>query len=451
MSNGTAKDHIVLIGVNHRTAPVELREKLSFAGRELDPVSLFLSCPLVREVLFLSTCNRVELLFVSREPEAAVQECLRIWAEANGISVSSFEKHLYFLRDREAINHLFRVAAGLDSMVLGEPQILGQLKEAYRRAVERRATGVILNRLLHKAFSVAKRIRSETGIGSHAVSVSYAAVELAKKIFGELQGKTAMLIGAGEMAELAAQHFLAQGVEKIIVANRTLSRAVELAKQFQGEAISLEELEDYLIHTDIVVSSTGAPHYILTATQVKNLMRPRRMRPIFFIDIAVPRDIDPAVNDLENVYLYDIDDLKAVVEENLAFRRKEARRAERIVEEEALKFEAWMGELEVYPTIVALRQKAEAIRRRELERTLSQLKGRLDPEEIEAIEVLTQSLVNKLLHDPMVFLKNRYHREGKQVIDFTRRLFNLDGDEPLKHEPPQAILSLYEGEEAKKH
>lgn len=451
MSNGTAKDHIVLIGLNHRTAPVEVREKLSFAGSETNPVALFLSCPLVREVLFLSTCNRVELLFVSREPETAIAECLRLWGEANDLSPEVFKPHLYYFQDREAVTHLFRVAAGLDSMVLGEPQILGQLKEAYRRAVEHRATGVILNRLLHKTFSVAKRIRSETGIGSHAVSVSYAAVELAKKIFGELSGKTAMLIGAGEMAELAAQHLLANGVKKLIVANRTLSRAVELAKQFQGEAISLEELEDFLVQTDIVLSSTGAPHYILTAEQVKRLMRPRKMRPIFFIDIAVPRDIDPAVNDLENVYLYDIDDLKAVVEENLAFRRKEARRAERIVEEEALKFEAWMAQLEVYPTIVALRQKAEAIRKREMEKTLSHLKRRLTPEEIEAIEVLTRSLVNKLLHDPVVFLKNRYHREGKQVIDFTRRLFNLDGDEPLKPEPPKVILSLYEGDEAKKH
>ncbi len=451
MSNGTAKDHIVLIGLNHRTAPVEVREKLSFAGKEIDPLNLFLTCPLIREVLFLSTCNRVEILFVSREPEAAIRECIEVWGRANELSPSAFEPHLYYFHDREAITHVFRVAAGLDSMVLGEPQILGQLKEAYRQAAERRATGVILNRLLHKTFSVAKRIRSETGIGSHAVSVSYAAVELAKKIFGDLSDKQAMLIGAGEMAELAAQHLLTHGVKKLIVANRTLARAVELAKQFQGEAISLEELEDYLLKTDIVISSTGAPHYILTAEQVKRLMRPRKMRPIFFIDIAVPRDIDPEVNKIENVYLYDIDDLKAVVEENLAFRRKEAVRAERIIEEEALKFEAWMAQLEVYPTIVALRHKAEAIRQRELEKTLTHLRNRLGPEEIEAIEVLTKSLVNKLLHDPVMFLKNRYHREGQQVVDFTRRLFNLDGDQPLRNEPPEVIISHFEAKEAKKH
>ena len=450
MSNGTAKDHIILIGLNHRTAPVEVREKLSFAGQKVEPVNLFLEIPVVREVLFLSTCNRVELLMVSREPEAAVEMSKELWGRTNQIEPALFEPHLYYFRNEEAVRHLFRVAAGLDSMVLGEPQILGQLKDAYRRAAERRATGVILNRLLHKAFSVAKRIRSETGIGSHAVSVSYAAVELAKKIFGNLSDKQAMLIGAGEMAELAAQHLLNHGVKKIIVANRTLSRALELARQFRGEAISLEEIEDYLLKVDIVISSTGAPHYILTADQVKRLMRPRKLRPIFFIDIAVPRDIDPAANEIENVFLYDIDDLKAVVEENLAFRRKEALRAERIIEEEVLKFKHWLEQLKVYPTIVALRQKAEEIRRRELEKTLSHLKTKLPPEDREALEVMTRSLVNKLLHDPIIYLKNRYHRDGQQVVDFTRKLFNLDGEAPLKDHPPRIILPE-ELDELKKH
>ncbi len=440
MSNGTAKDHIILIGLNHRTAPVEVREKLSFAGKNLEPLNLFLEIPVIREALFLSTCNRVELLLVSREPEAAVKLSKEAWGRANEIEVSLFEPHLYYFHNEEAVRHLFRVAAGLDSMVLGEPQILGQLKEAYRKAAERRATGVILNRLLHKTFSVAKRIRSETGIGSHAVSVSYAAVELAKKIFGELAGKQAMLIGAGEMAELAAQHLLSQGIKKLIVANRTLSRALELAKQFRGEAISLEELEDYLLKVDIVISSTGAPHYILTADQIKKLMRPRKMRPIFFIDIAVPRDIDPAANEIENVFVYDIDDLKAVVEENLAYRRKEALRAERIIEEEVIKFKNWLEQLKIYPTIVALRQKAEEIRRRELQKTLSHLKTRLPPEDQEALEIMTRSLVNKILHDPIIYLKNRYHKDGQQVVDFTRKLFNLDGESPLEAEPPKIVL-----------
>ncbi len=427
-----------------------MREKLSFAGRNIEPVNLFIEIPTVREAMFLSTCNRVELLFVSREPEAALEMCKEIWGRANGIEVSQFEEHLYYFRNEDAVRHLFRVGAGLDSMVLGEPQILGQLKEAYRRAAKRRATGVILNRLLHKTFSVAKRIRTETGIGSHAVSVSYAAVELAKKIFGELSGKQAMLIGAGEMAELAAQHLLSHGVQKLIVANRTLSRALELAKQFRGEAISLEELEDYLLQVDIVISSTGAPHYILTAEQIKSLMRPRKLRPIFFIDIAVPRDIDPTANEIENVFVYDIDDLKAVVEENLAFRRKEALRAERIIEEEVLKFKNWLEQLQVYPTIVALRQKAEEIRKRELEKTLSHLKTKLSPEDREALEILTRSLVNKRLHDPIIYLKNRYHKDGQQVVDFTRKLFNLDGERPLEADPPK--LYLRENlSEAKKH
>ncbi|OAG26901.1 glutamyl-tRNA reductase [Thermodesulfatator autotrophicus] len=453
MSDNIAKDHIIVIGLNHRTAPVEIREKLAFTKKEIDPLNLFLELPVVREVLFLSTCNRVEILLVTRNPESASSMVKQVWGKANKVELNLFEPHLYYFYDHEAIRHLFKVASGLDSLVLGEPQILGQLKEAYRKAAERRATGVILNRLLHKTFSVAKRIRSETGIGSHAVSVSYAAVELAKKIFGELSGKQAMLIGAGEMAELAAQHLLSHGVEKLVVANRTLSRAIELAKQFNGEAISLNELEDYLLKVDIVISSTGAPHYILKKEQIKKLMRPRKMRPLFFIDIAVPRDIDPAVNDIENVFVYDIDDLKTVVEENLAFRRKEAIKAERIIEEEVIKFTNWLEQLEVYPTIVALRQKAEEIRQKELEKTLSHLKSKLSPEDIEAIDVLTKSLVNKLLHDPIIYLKNRYHKDGKLVVDFTRKIFNLDGDRPLeiKHPPIYLPEENEENKKVKKH
>ncbi|AEH45280.1 glutamyl-tRNA reductase [Thermodesulfatator indicus DSM 15286] len=451
MSGNSTKDHIIIIGLNHRTAPVEIREKLAFAKKEVDPLNLFLQVPVIREVLFLSTCNRVEIILVTRNPEAAPSMIKEVWGKANHVEVNLFDQHLYYFYNQEAVRHIFKVASGLDSLVLGEPQILGQLKDAYRQAAERRATGVILNRLLHKTFSVAKRIRSETGIGSHAVSVSYAAVELAKKIFGELRGKQAMLIGAGEMAELAAQHLLSHGVENLVVANRTLSRAIELAKHFKGEAISLDELEDYLLKVDIVISSTGAPHYIIDKNQVKKLMRPRKMRPLFFIDIAVPRDIDPAVNDIENVFVYDIDDLKTVIEENLAFRRKEAIKAERIIEEEVIKFTNWLEQLEIYPTIVALRQKAEEIRKKELEKTLSHLKTKLSDEDREAIEILTKSLVNKLLHDPIIYLKNRYHKDGQLVVDFTRKIFNLDGDRPLEIKHPPVYLPENEKEKSKKH
>jgi glutamyl-tRNA reductase len=326
--------------------------------------------------------------------------------------------------------HLFRVAASLDSMVVGEPQILGQLKVAYREATECRTVRVILNRLLHKAFSVAKRVRSETCIGSCAVSISYAAVELAKKIFGILEGKRVLLVGAGEMAELAAEHLINNGVRHMTVANRTLERAVELAKRFHADTIPFEHLFDALRSADIVLTSTGSPNFILNYNDVKVRMRERRNRPLFFIDIAVPRDIDPEVNRLDNVYLYDIDDLQGVIELNKEERKKEAERAEHIIAEETLKFQEWLGILDVVPTIVALRDKAEGIRKSDLQRTLSHL-SHLSDSDRQAIEVLTESIVKKILHDPILFLKKKSERNTKELfLDFAQQLFNLsDGSE----------------------
>ncbi|HZE20681.1 MAG TPA: glutamyl-tRNA reductase, partial [Desulfobaccales bacterium] len=316
----------------------------------------------------------------------------------------------------------------LDSMVVGEPQILGQMKTAYRQATEHRATGPILNRLVHKAFSVAKRVRGETGIGDHAVSVSYAAVTLAKKIFGELIGKTVLLLGAGEMAELALEHLKGQGVAQITVANRTLERGVSLARRFGGEAVSLEELPEQLLSADILISSTGAGDFIVTRDQVKGMMRRRKQRPLFLIDIAVPRDLDPALNELDNVYLYNIDDLKEVVEFNWQRRQHEAGKAERLVAAETLKFLHWLETLEVFPTIIALKDKAEAICQAELKKTLNH-PGPLTPEQRQALEVLTGSITQKLLHDPILFLKrNRRPRRPHQELDLVRRLFNLDPD-----------------------
>ncbi len=419
---------MLLLGLNHRTAPVEVRERFALEKKGRHPLKLLRDeLPQASEAYFLSTCNRVEFLLVSTVPEEALSRLKELLSRETGLARETFEPHLYLLRDLEAVRHLFRVASGLDSLVLGEPQILGQVKEAYREAVDHRTTGPILNRLLHRTFSVAKRVRTETGIGSYAVSVSYAAVELAKKIFGSLRGKIALLVGAGEMAELAAQHLLAAGVEKMLVANRTLARAIELAERFRGEAYGLEELSECLLKTDIVISSTGAPGYVITREMVKPLLRKRRLRPLFFIDIAVPRDVEPAVNELENVYVFDIDDLKQVVEENLDRRRREAMRAERIIEEEVLKFERWLRELAVYPTIKALRAKAEAIRQRELARTLSRLRD-LSPEEKEALELMTEAIVQKLLHAPITYLKVGYHRLGREAITTVRRVFDLDED-----------------------
>ena len=440
MAAGPEREKILLVGLNHRTAPVEVRERFALEKQGEHPLAqLRTHLPEVEEAYYLSTCNRVEYLLVTPDRERTLSGLKDFLSRKTGLPRADFEPHLYVFEDLEAVRHLFRVACGLDSLVLGEPQILGQVKEAYREAAGRfRTTGPILNRLLHRTFSVAKRVRTETGIGSYAISVSYAAVELAKKIFGSLKGKTVLLVGAGEMAELAAQHLLSAGAARLLVANRTLSRAVELAEHYGGEALSLEELSDGLLSADIVISSTGAPGFVITRELVRPLLRARKHRPLFLVDIAVPRDVDPALNELENVYLFDIDDLKQVVEENLARRRKEALRAERLIEEEVLKFERWLRELAVYPTIKALRERAEEIRRRELARTLPRLRN-LTEEEREALEVMTEALVQKLLHAPILYLKTGYHRMGREAIGIVRRVFDLDGEleEALRREGPR--------------
>lgn len=384
--------------------------------------------PALEESVYLSTCNRVEILATAADTDPAVDQVKAFLAGLHGLAPSDFQDSLYIFRAEEAIRHLFRVASSLDSMVLGEPQILGQIKSAFRAAVDHKSTGAILNKLLHKSFSVAKRVRTETGIASHAVSISYAAAELARKIFGDLDGKRVLLIGAGEMAELAAEHLLSHGASDIVVANRTLSRALALSQAWGGRAASLDEIPTLLIEADIVISSTGSPDLVVSAEAVRSVLKARKHRPLFFVDIAVPRDVDPDVNRLSNVYLYDIDDLQGVVDENRAARAEEAVRAERIVEEETLKFLKWMEMLDTVPTIVAMNQKAEDIRRAELERTLAKI-GPLDPAQVEALEVMTQSLAHKILHDPIMFIKHVSGREKKDFyLDLARRFFNVNGE-----------------------
>ncbi|MDO9462203.1 MAG: glutamyl-tRNA reductase, partial [Deltaproteobacteria bacterium] len=291
MPDGASNLSIVLIGLNHETAPVEIRERLTFGGDRELPFTLIRKIPFVKEFIFLSTCNRVEVLMTTPDPANAEMEIKKAFTESNSIPLGDFERCLYIYHEEEAAKHLFRVAASLDSMVLGEPQILGQIKDAYRQAADQKTSGVILNRLLHKTFSVAKRVRTETGICSHAVSISFAAVELARKIFADLKGKRAMLIGAGEMAELAAENLISNGEAEIVVANRTLERAIDLAQKFKGRAVSLDEVYDQLSKVDIIISSTGAPGLVINYDNVKSVMRARKNRPLFLIDIAVPRDI----------------------------------------------------------------------------------------------------------------------------------------------------------------
>ena len=418
-------DKIMLLGVNHKTAPVEIRERLAFSDNPGAPYMALQAIPGCEEFCFLSTCNRVEVLF-STSKGAETERQIRDFLFANSMSYEEAGKYVYLHKGEDAIRHLFRVGASLDSMIVGEPQILGQLKQAYREASERNCTGVILNRLQHKAFSVAKRIRTETGIGSSAVSISYAAVELAKKIFGNLDGKRAMLAGAGEMAELAAQHLLNQGIAEVVVANRTFERAVNMARCFNGKAVAFEELVPELAYVDILISSTGAPNLILTRDQLKPIMRQRRNSPLFLIDIAVPRDLDPQLNDLDNVYLYGIDDLQNVIDMNKAERDKEAVRAERIVTEETLKFMLWLGSMEITPTIVALREKANEVCQAELAKTLIQLKN-LSPREEKSLEKMTASIANKLLHNPILYLKsNDEPEEKRRKLAMTRKMFGLD-------------------------
>lgn len=416
---------IYLVGLNHRTAGVDVRERFALANH-CDEEHWALPCNgAVSEGMILSTCNRVELLAAGNGDVAG--QMLDCWARARDAEAGELRPYVYIHKNLEAVRHLFSVASSLDSMVLGEPQILGQLKSAYRKAVECRATGVILNRLLHKAFSVAKRVRTETAVASSAVSISYAAVELAKRIFGDMHSHKALLVGAGEMAELAATHLLQAGIDEILVSNRTLARGQELAEQFHGRALPFEQLTNHLTEVDIIITSTGSPEPVIRARDIRAVLKARKNRPMFFIDIAVPRDIDPDVNGLDNVYLYDIDDLKEVVEENLASRRDEAAKAADIVNEEVEFFSRWLTGLDAQPTIVDLIQRGERAAQEELARTLKRL-GPMSEENREALEAMVNALVRKLNHDPIMFLKRgSMSQEGSASrISLVRRIFNLD-------------------------
>ncbi len=415
---------ILVVGLNYRTSPVELREKLAFNIAEAQELyEKLLDYRKIREAVLLSTCNRVEVY--SWADEEGKDHIISTLEESKGIPSQTIILSLYIYRGKEAVKHIFRVASSLDSMVLGEPQIVGQVKEAFEEALTCDATGVILNQLMKKALSVSKRVRTETAIGESAISVSYAAVELAKKIFGDLANRKAMLVGAGEMAELAARHLVHQGVSRITVVNRTLSRAQELAQELQGQALPMDRLEEKLAEVDIVITSTGAPYTIITSDAVQKTMKERKRRPIFFIDIAVPRDVDPEVEKVENVYLYDIDDLEQVVEENRKRRKKESLKAEAIVDEEVKRFLQWLKSQEVIPVIVSLRNRCEEIRRKELEKAMSQM--HLNGKETEALEALTTAIVNKILHTPLSYVKDAASQgEGEKVAKLVKELFALE-------------------------
>ncbi len=428
---------VVVLGVSHETAQIELRERIAFRAEAIAPaLASLVKLPGVPEGMIVSTCNRVEVYAAAHAAEAGLS-AMRDWLCAtHGVSPLELEGHLYARSGTPALKHIFRVVSSLDSLVVGEPQILGQVKDAYQVALGQRAAGGILNRVLHRAFSVAKRVRSETGIATHAVSVSYAAVELAKKIFGSLDGKTVLLIGAGEMGELAARHLQKNGAKEILVANRTWERAVDLAQQFSGTAVQFDRLGHWLVSADIVICAAAAGDgWLLGRSAIQDAVKARRHRPIFLIDIAVPRTIEPSANSLDDVYLYGIDDLRGVVDGNLAARKKEASKAEVIVEEEALSFATALAKIDLGPMIALLNGKLETIRKAEIERSTKALAA-LGPAERDVVEKMTRAIIAKIAHEPIAALK-----EGTVDPETLRRLYGLafeivplpvDLDEPAK-------------------
>ncbi len=417
---------VFLTGLSYKTAPVEVRERLAFADAVLpEALDQMRACPGVEEVMILSTCNRVEIA-VSTSNETAAQQILEFFALNRGLDSNWLQPYLYSLEDREAIRHLFRVAASLDSMVLGEPQILGQLKTAYAAAKDRGAVNGFLDTVLTRAFTVAKRVRSETDIGRSAVSVSYAAIELAKQIFGDLRSKTILLVGAGKMSELAARHLHRAGCARILVTNRTRSRADEMAALVEGQAIDYEAFPARLPEMDIIITSSGAPEYLLRKDDMRLVLKKRQNRPVFLIDIAVPRNIDPAVDELENIYLYDIDDLGREVESNRKARQKEAEQAEQIIEEEIERLFARMRAREVAPVIVSLQSHLDELGRAELERVRGKL-GALTPQQEEALAAYTRGLLNKIAHGPLTEIRRAATQpEGDRILTVIRRMFRLE-------------------------
>ena len=419
---------LFVLGLNHDTASIDLRERLFFPERELPKaLDVLGEVPELAERMILTTCNRVEVYGVAEGPlSQTVESVVACLGRHRSLDPAQFDGAFYTHAAAAAARHVFRVASSLESMVLGEPQILGQVKSAYSIARAEQSTGIVLNNLLEQAFHVAKRVRTETAIASEPVSIASVAVDLARKIFGDLAGRTVLILGAGEMAELALRHLMDDGVQSILVANRTYERAVALAEQFRGRAVTYDSFQQEMLNADIVISATSAPHLILKKEDVQKIIQERRHRPIFLIDIADPRDIDAACNEVDNVYLYNIDDLQSVATANQKERQREAERAVPIVEREVELFLAWLRGLDVVPTIVSLRNRMEEIREAELRKAMSRL-GDLTPAQRETITSLTTAMVNKILHQPMSELRRRaVHQDGHLYSTVLRRLFGLE-------------------------
>lgn len=418
---------LFVLGLNHKSAPVGVRERFAIPEAKLsDFLTQANALPHVEEVLAVFTCNRVEVYGASRHPQQARQQLSRFISEFQAVPLQTFEQHTYFFEGEQAIRHGFRVSSSLDSMIVGEPQILGQMKEAYRLAGEAGTTGTLLNKYFHRAFFAAKKLRTETLIGSHSVSISYAAVVLAKQIFGDLSGKKALILGAGKMSLLAIRHLKSAGIETLYLSNRTPERAEEVAQKVGGETIPFDKYEKWLADADIVVTSTSAKEPLIVPAKVHEAIKQRKNRPMFFIDIAVPRNVAPEVNNLPNVYLYDIDDLGQVVEANKNERLKEAEKAGALLEKEVEEFSKVLRGLAAVPTLSSLSKKFDDICRREIEKTFQKM-PHLDAAGRQAVEAMAHAIVNKILHEPMVALKEPAPEENPS--DYTalvRKLFRLD-------------------------
>ncbi|MFL6465644.1 MAG: glutamyl-tRNA reductase [Bryobacteraceae bacterium] len=421
---------LALAGINHRTAPVQVREKLALRSEEIPAALLDMQTRGAKEVLVLSTCNRVEVTATLAEEFSTDRLLESIVVNRQDLSLESVRPYLYVYEDAEAIRHLFRVASSLDSMIVGEPQILGQLKQAYSQAREQGTIGTVLDTVLTRAFNVAKRIRTETDVGQNAVSVSYAAVELAREIFGSLNRKRVLIIGAGKMSEGAARHLLRAGVTEILVTNRTPQRAQQMAEAFRGEVVPYEIFPQRLAEMDIVIASSGAPNYVITSSLMQQVIEERKNQPVFLIDIAVPRNVEPQVNAIEHAFLYDIDDLQRLAERNLQTRREVAQQAENIVAEEVARLEIRLRARDVTPTILSLQEQLEAIRQEVLLRYRGRL-GALTPEQEEAIQALTRGIVNKIAHGPISEIRRHAAAQTTEdapqgeLISAVRRMFRL--------------------------
>ena len=419
---------IVLVGINHKTAPVEVRELLAFSDQACtEGLPRLVDGEVVREGLIVSTCNRVEILsaITTEQIDRGTQRLAEFLDTTPNLPHGFLTDHLYSHRDEEAIRHIFRVASSLDSMVVGEPQVLGQVRHAYSLAVEAGTAGRVLNRLVHHTFHVAKRVRSETGIASSAVSISYMAVELGKKIFDSLKGRVVLLIGAGEMAELSARHLVNAGATRVVIANRTPEAAQRLAQEFDGVAVPFEQLSQSLAEADVVICSTGAPDYVLTEEIMRSAKEQKRNRPTCVIDISVPRNVDPAVGKVPNVFVFDIDDLESVISSNIREREREAERAELIVQSEVMQFQQSLRAMDIGPTIGALRQKLQQVARLEMERQRKRL-GSLTAEQEAAIEALLLSTVNKISHPVLNQMRRSYELSDSETVQALRDIFGLE-------------------------